>query len=549
MSQCRQCQSSFEIRQQDREFYKKFDAPDPKLCPPCREQRRLSFRNETSLYKDKCGGCGKGVVTSYSPEMKFKSMCSDCFHADKIDPMQYGQDFDFNRPFLEQIEELRDKVPRLSMLTINCENSDYTSYTADCKNCYLISAGEKSEDCFYSRLCQNNNNIIDSDYIWDSELCYECINVSKCYHCFNSFQLENCNDCHFCFDLRGCKNCLFSYNLRNKQYYIFNKQHSKEEYETKLKELNLGSRDAFRKAYEIWVEMMKKNAIHKGINITNCENSTGDNLKDDKNMHMCFDMQNSQDCAFCAEGDAISTYDANNLYYNPELNLDILSNLASNRISFSMFTFYCNDMQYCDLIYNSNDLFGCVGLKRKKFCILNKQYTEEEYRSMRDRIIEHMKKTGEWGEFFPNTMSHYGYNESLAYEYYPLERSEVEANGWKWRDRDSKMSEVEKTVNATELPDKIDDVDDEILNWAIKSAKSEDLFKIIPQELEFYKRFGLPLPQLTPFERHMERQLLRNPRHIFDRKCDNCHADIKSSYAADRSEKVYCEKCYLTEVY
>jgi len=549
MPNCKQCKEQFEIRPQDRDFYKQFDAPDPKLCPPCREQRRLSFRNETSLYKDNCGGCGKNIVTSYSPEMPFKSLCSDCFFEDKGDAMQYGQDFDFDRPFIDQFKEIRDKVPRLSMVTINCENADYTSYTGDCKNCYLISAAEKSEDCYYSRLCQSNNNIMDSDYIWNSELCYNCINVSKCYHCVNSYQLENCNDCYFCFDLRGCKNCLFSYNLRNKEYYIFNKQHTKEEYEAKLKELNLNSYSAYQKAYEIWTEMIKKNAIHKGINIINCENSTGDNLKDDKNMHRCFDMQNSEDCAYCAEGDAISTYDANNIYYSPELLLDVLSNLQVNKIAFSMFIFYCNDIQYSDLCYYSNDLFGCVGLIRKKFCILNKQYSEEEYHKMRNRIIEHMKKTGEWGEFFPHTLSHYGYNESLAYEFYPLDKSEVEKNGWKWRDREFKMPDIEKTVSATDLPDKIEDIDDEILKWAISSEKTGELYKIIPQELEFYKRFNLPLPRLTPFERHMERQLLRNPRRIWTRKCDKCGTSMKSSYAPDRPEKVYCEKCYLAEVY
>ena len=31
-----------------------------------------------------------------------------------------------------------------------------------------------------------------------------------------------------------------------------------------------------------------------------------------------------------------------------------------------------------------------------------------------------MKKTGEWGEFFPSSISPFGYNETVAMEYYPI---------------------------------------------------------------------------------------------------------------------------------
>ncbi|MBU0627024.1 hypothetical protein KKG31_00015 [Patescibacteria group bacterium] len=33
---------------------KKYLIPAPTLCPDCRQQRRISFRNERSLYKRKC---------------------------------------------------------------------------------------------------------------------------------------------------------------------------------------------------------------------------------------------------------------------------------------------------------------------------------------------------------------------------------------------------------------------------------------------------------------------------------------------------------------
>ena len=36
-----------------------------------------------------------------------------------------------------------------------------------------------------------------------------------------------------------------------------------------------------------------------------------------------------------------------------------------------------------------------------------------------------MMKTGEWGEFFPSSLSPFGYNETVAQEHFPMSREEV----------------------------------------------------------------------------------------------------------------------------
>ena len=76
----------------------------------------------------------------------------------------------------------------------------------------------------------------------------------------------------------------------------------------------------------------------------------------------------------------------------------------------------------CD---NTAHCFLCVGIDRKSYCILNKQYTKEEYEELVPRIIEKMMADGEWGEFFPASMSPFGYNETVVQEYFPLSREEV----------------------------------------------------------------------------------------------------------------------------
>jgi hypothetical protein len=74
---CLHCQSLFDITDKDMEFYdkisptfagEKFQIPTPTLCPDCRQQRRLSFRNERNLYKRKCDASGKDIISIYAPD-------------------------------------------------------------------------------------------------------------------------------------------------------------------------------------------------------------------------------------------------------------------------------------------------------------------------------------------------------------------------------------------------------------------------------------------------------------------------------------------------
>jgi hypothetical protein len=73
-------------------------------------------------------------------------------------------------------------------------------------------------------------------------------------------------------------------------------------------------------------------------------------------------------------------------------------------------------------------------LRNKEYCILNKQYTKEEYEQLVPQIIDHMTKTGERGEFFPASISPFCYNETVVMEYYPLTKDEALAKGFKRMD-------------------------------------------------------------------------------------------------------------------
>ncbi|MDD5103185.1 MAG: hypothetical protein PHX93_02175 [Candidatus Peribacteraceae bacterium] len=207
------------------------------------------------------------------------------------------------------------------------------------------------------------------------------------------------------------------------------------------------------------------------------------------------------------------------------------------------------DLTYCDSCVGCHDCFGCVGLKKRQYCILNKQYTEEEFGKLRAQLIAHMQKSGEWGEYFPKEVCPFAFNETIAMEYFPIGKEEAIRRGYKWRDEVDEPLDVEKVIPAAALPDTIAEIPDDVLNWAITSQKTKRPFRITKQELEFYRTHSLPLPHLHPEERHEDRLKRRPPRRLWERTCAKCGKEVESTFQPSRPEIVYCESCYLKEVY
>ena len=244
--------------------------------------------------------------------------------------------------------------------------------------------------------------------------------------------------------------------------------------------------------------------------------------------------------------DAKDCQDLNYSLYKPEASHQLCSTL---NMGFSAYTFashYSNNIYYCQMVDNSADLFGCIALNHKQYCVLNRQYTKDEYERLVPQIIESMKKDTTYGEFFPIEESICGYNETVAHEYMPLTKEEVLKRGWHWRDE---QASTEDRGPGTEPPDAIDQVPDDIVGKVLICQGSGKPFKIIPQELKFYREQHIPVPHRSPDQRHRDRLALRNPRKLWDRNCFNCKKPIRTSYSPERPEKVYCEECYLKAVY
>ena len=185
-------------------------------------------------------------------------------------------------------------------------------------------------------------------------------------------------------------------------------------------------------------------------------------------------------------------------------------------------------------------------MKRAKYCILNVQYSKEEYDELAPKIIEQMRLSEEWGELFPMSRSPFGYNETMANDYFPLSEEEIRGHGWPYK---SHPFAEKDGIPASDLPDNINDIDDGMLQRPVFCTRTGRVFRITPQELEFYRTHRLPLPRLHPDERHRDRFNSHNPPHVYSRNCVKCSKDIQTTYAPERPEIVYCDQCYLDAAY
>jgi hypothetical protein len=549
IQKCKITGKDFEIDDKDQAYYEKMDVPLPTLCPDERQRRRLSWRNEINLYKDKSALSGKDIISIYSPDKPFKVYDHREWYGDKWDALEYGRDFDFNKTFLEQFEDLWNVVPKINLIVVgDNENSEFTHDNYKLKNCYLVFDGEQAQDCSYGETFGMVKDCMDFMYLMNSQFCYECVNCNDCHNLKYSSFSNNCSDSAFLVDCKGCRNCFGCCNLQQKEYHIGNKPYSKEEYEEKIKAFNMKSYKAMEKlkqdSYKHFQTFPKK-ATRGLMN----ENVTGDNVHQSKDSYDSYDCLGLRDCRYCSNvvmaaqdcydvdiwGDRLrKAYDCECTGADAE---DIIASYYAGLGGSNIF-----HSTFC--MKNVHNILGCDGLIQKKYCILNKQYSKEDYEALLPKIIAHMQKTGEWGEFFPSKMSAFGYNETVANDYFPMTKEDATARGYKWKEKDPK----EYLPQNYEVPDNIDDVHDEIENEILACVECGRNYKITPAELKFYRRHGLPVPRKCFNCRHADRQNLRNGRHLWRRNCDQCGIDIRTSYAPERPEKVFCEKCYLKEI-
>ena len=563
---CQNCKEDFIIEPDDFLFYEKIKVPPPTFCSECRKIRRMIWRNERSLYKSNCDLCKKSIISVYPTENTFPVYCVDCWWSDNWDPMDYGVDYDFSRPFFNQLFDLIKKVPRQSLNSLNNFNCPYINYAWNSKNSYMCFDLGYGENVFYSNACHFSKDSQDNSYSKKLDLCYQCIDSQESSTSSNLEKCKDCLDSHFLYNCKGCFSCILCSNLRNQKYCILNKQYTKDEYEKIKKEYINGSFSARENVSKLF-EQLKLNSIHKENSNIQTKDCTGNNIWNCDNCKQSFNIFKSQNCKFVNDIDS-DLKDSMDLSCAAEGELMYEStSVSGHNLFFDVLVGFSLDVLYSVYcIKNNKNLFACVSLRSKQYCILNRQYTKEEYEELVPKIIQHMSdqpyidskgRVYKYGEFFPSELSPFAYNETIAQEYYPLTKEQALEQGYKWKDKEERNYTID--IHTEDIPDSINDIqDNDILNKVIECShkgtcnqQCTEAFKIIPEELSFYRRMNLPLPRLCPNCRHYERLAQRNPMKLWHRQCmkEGCTNEFETSYAPERPEIVYCERCYQNEVY
>jgi hypothetical protein len=489
------------------------------------------------------------MVTLYSPDAPYKVYCSKCWWSDEWDPKSFATDYDFSKTFFEQYKELQIKVPRLGLAAFKNIRSDYTSGSAENKDCYLIFAADYNEDCLYGRLLQRDKQCVDCAFLHESELCYECIDCRKCFGCMFVEQCQDSTDLLFCYNLRNSNNCILCTNGRNLSNCILNIKYTKEEFEKKKAEIleNHESIEIAKKDFEI----LKEKTIKKFSSQTKCHNITGDYIHNCHDGVELFDTYDAKNCSYMKDTEKpTDSMDCNNYYYNPQFGYNIMGALEGNMLKNCAFVFYSNEVEYCDMCYNLSNGLGCISIRKGAYMIFNKEYSKEEYEEIREKIKEQMKKEKDFGQFFPPEVAPFSYNESLMQDFYPLSKEEALKRGYSWNDKTTGTYGKE-TIKINQIPNSIKGVDEKILDEVLICNVCNKNYKIIEAELSFYKKMGLPIPHKDFECRHRDRMKKRNGMKLYHRSCmkNGCQNEFEATYSPDSPNIIYCEGCYQQEVY
>ena len=574
---CQNCKKDFVIEPDDFSFYEKIKVSPPTFCPDCRFQRRMTWRNDWHLFKKKDALTGEEIFSFLPEESPVKIYDRDYWWSDKWDPMEYSQDYDFSRPFFEQFKDLFYKVPLPAHSMHSIVNCHYCTNANNIKNCYLVRGATFTEDSAYLIWDHASKQCLDSHMTNKCELSYGNVNTTACYRTLFSVDCESCQEVTLCKDCVGCNSCFGSIGLRNKSYCIFNQEYSKEEYKKKIAEFNLGSNENFQalraKTYKHWLNFPQK-YIHGYHNV----DVSGDYIFESKNAKNCFRVRDIEDSKFIQNillGPVKDCYDFANYGQGAELVYEcLIAGSGVYNIKFCTQSFpNVKNLTYCIFCNDSSDLFGCISLRKKQYCIFNKQYTKEEYEKLVSKIIKHMNempyvdqkgRVYRYGEFFPSELSFFPYKVTAAYEFFPLDEEEAKRKEFLWYPTSKQNYKI--TLKSENIPDDIKDVSEDILEQALECAHGESCqhectgaFRIIKTELDFCRRMNIPLPRLCTNCRHYERLMLRNSPGLFHRQCmcdkqnhnhqGKCQTKFETSYAPGCPEKVYCESCYNKEVY
>jgi len=187
----------------------------------------VTSRRPLTFYKN------NGVFSHFPPNSKIKTVDFTTFSQERGNYTVYGRNYNPEDDFFVQLASLSQVVPYPHIiLTGECDNSAFASFLANCKNTYLSTTINGSENVFYSMVCRaNSTDIYSSVFVINNcANVYQSSLVINSQNIFFSFNVDNCFDCWMCENIVGCQHCISCRDMENQSYCIENISYSKDDF-------------------------------------------------------------------------------------------------------------------------------------------------------------------------------------------------------------------------------------------------------------------------------------------------------------------------------
>ena len=537
----------WEMTEKDVELYKKFNVPPQAISQQTFFKLFGELLTGYSWWWNKHAETGKPLLTHIHPHTEWKVIEDEEWHS--RDFSSINSEVDLSRPIKEQIYDLAMRVPMSAYKNAEKPINSISRISFGDENC-LFTEGTRSKNvCFAS----DGLDLEDSVEVCWSHRVRESYNIMMCtdlQRCRVARNSRDCYGCDFIFDCWNCEYCFMSWNQRRKKYMFYNEQLTKEEWESRMEKIDLGDYETFERFFQEFFNKLSGEMIWpENFNIK-AEDSIGEYLTNCVDCDHCWYGEGGKNCywsgwVYLGSEDCVLGADpgSSRCFVN-------MITISSSDCRFCWVVTRCQNCEYCIECLDCENCFGCAGLKRKKFHIFNKEYSEEEYWKKLDEIKCAMVDSGEYGipfygKFSQTPIQHSGahFFQDFPKEYYEKLSAvnfdpALDGAYGNW--------EGKKFHDVSEIPTHIKDVDDELKMKAFLDKEIDRPFKLFPQELAFYKKFGIRVPK-----RHFIARVedLWSEMNLFDfgkRECEKCSKEItvaKNKKFPNR--KLYCKECYL----
>ena len=544
----------FTVSEYEQHLYERFELPFPLLSPTERQRRLLAFHNGRTLFERKCNLTDLDILSTFPSDSRFPVYDRDMWYGSDWDPLSYGVEFKKKDDFFEILYSLWVSVPRPSMVGYDMLNTESGQNLWSVRNSNYIFDSHQVDNSYYSVGIVNCSDCCDCYNLTNSHSCYECTDCHDCNNLKWSSHSINCEDSLFLFNCKDCKNCLYCVNLEGKEYYIYNKEVTKEAYEKAVQDLQLHSRIMFEDAKNRFFKFIEAHPIPHVFS-DNPNSTSGNYLRlsndvynsfetsNSKNLYNCVNVSDSKDCIDgCFFGFGLTN---SAQFVSVGLNANSIFNSVAcyNNVS---------DLSYCAYCENSSFLLGCVGLRGMEYCIFNKQYTKEKYFKLSEKIIKLLKKKNFWGEFLPPIFSDYAYNHSLANDFLPLSSAQCDFMGYRW-DRDNLKNEALTDINNketsklfSETPVSLEKLEGDLMNKTFICEISGRPFKYFDEEVDYYIEHNILPPSRSFNIRHWERISRICRSNMYDRTING--KEISTSFPENWIQPVLERSDWCKEV-